>query len=134
MLDRFRRAIAPRPVDPPNGLGGGLPFNSLYPNRPGPGVTPPGFVPHRTFTAWGPQLSRVLADANPVRRSLVVLNHGDQILYVQLGPQATDSFYTEALNPGESLVLEGPDVYLGIVSGFQVQGGVGGCHVTELVG
>jgi hypothetical protein len=134
VLDRIRRAIAPRPVDPPNGLGGGLPFNSLYPDRPGPGVTPPGFVPHRLYVFWGAQTSRILADANPVRRSLVVLNQADQILYVNLGPQATDAFYTEALNPGESLVLEGPDVYLGAVSGFLVQGGVGGAHVTELVG
>lgn len=114
MLERFRRAIAPRPVD--RGAAPGLPWDAIYP--------PPTLSPYGNVAAYpaprsvaASTSSQLLAAANPARAMLAITNDGTANLYVITGRFAATSLFTTKLGPGQTMVLEPPNVYQGDVAG-----------------
>jgi hypothetical protein len=114
VLDRFRRAIAPKPPD--RGALPGLPWEAMYPpHKLSPFGLNQTYNPPRGVAAS--TSSVILALANPARKTLVISNDGTGNLYVALSPYASTSGYTVRLGPQEVYILETPNTYQGAVAG-----------------
>jgi hypothetical protein len=67
--------------------------------------------------------------ANPNRKSLIITNDSNQILYVKQGATASPTTsYTWKVGVDEVVVIEG---YLGIVDGIWAGAGTGAAYITE---
>jgi hypothetical protein len=121
----LRGLFAPRAR--PSAEPGGMPFAALYPTLPGELRTRSyqslRSVPASTSTV-------ILAPANPARRSLAIVNDSSADLYIAEGPIASSSSYSLHLSPGQTGVLEDPDVYQGDVAGVWTAA-AGAARVTE---
>lgn len=111
----WRRRLAELLVPPPLESAGGIPFTDLYPGRPGTGLRQRSYPPVRSVAA---AMSSVpIADANPARRSLSIVNDSTADLYLAHGPLASASGYTVKLGPGATYALEEPGIYQGELAG-----------------
>jgi hypothetical protein len=125
MLERLRGLI-PRRIEASE--PGGLPFSALYPSRPAQLLAQRSYSPIRSVPAS--TSSQVLADANPSRRSLTIVNDSSANLYLALGPVASSAGYSILLGPSQTGVLEDPDVYQGVVAGVW-SAAAGAARITE---
>lgn len=75
--------------------------------------------------------SVLLADANPARRALSIVNDGTGILYIVHGLTASTSSYTKALGQADTYVIEDTP-YQGPVAGVWTSPN-GSARITETV-
>lgn len=62
-----------------------------------------------------------LAAANPLRKSLIVHNESNRLLFVKFGATASATSYTRMLSPDETWVIDGFSVWSGRVDGILSQ-------------
>jgi len=124
LLDRLLGRSPSSPPEP-----GGLAFEELYPRHRPTGLDVASYAPVRTIAAS--TSSQVLAAANPVRDSLVIVNDSaSAILYVAFEPVASTSGYVAKVGPGASFVAQEPGVWKGVVAGVW-DAAVGAARITE---
>jgi hypothetical protein len=98
---------------------GGLPWESMYPGPSPAAIAPPATAPRQVRAVASATAPVRLAEANPYRGALTIVNDSTATLYVKHGPGAAPiaGGYTVALGSGATYVLEPPDIYQGEVSG-----------------
>jgi hypothetical protein len=111
----WRRRLAELLVPPPIESAGGIPFSDLYPSRGGTGLRQRSYAPVRSVASSTNSVA--IADANPARRSLSIVNDSTADLYLSHGPLASPSGYTVKLGPGATYALEEPGIYRGELAG-----------------
>lgn len=125
-MSLLERLIGSKPA---RDTGGGLPMSAIYGGARAAGVSTPRYS--RLSTVVASSSSVLLADINPARKALSIINDGTGILYIAHGIVASTSSYTKALGQAETYVIE-DDAYQGPVAGVWTSPN-GAARITETV-
>lgn len=104
-------------------------MNLIYGGARAAGLATPRY--NRLTSVAASSSSVMLADANPARLALSIVNDGTGVLYIVHGPIASTLSYTKALGQAETYVIE-DDAYQGPIAGVWTSPN-GSARITETV-